>query len=116
MVWRPQDWVTQNVQVPDRLLLKPNLAWPLAGWGASLTRCAHSPSADYLRVKVVGSTTTTLLQELGAADDDDAVWASFSGSLTSYAGQTVYLLIEAADTSGTSLVEAAVDDVLVVAQ
>ncbi|HOY59578.1 MAG TPA: hypothetical protein PK640_15765, partial [Verrucomicrobiota bacterium] len=61
-------------------------------------------------------TTTTLLQELGATNDDDAAWASFSGSLNAYAGQTVYLLIEAADASGASLVEAAIDDVVIVAQ
>ena len=99
----------------------PNITLP-AGKTLTLTfkyYLAHlnnSSSADYLRVKVVGSTTTTVLQELGAANDDDAAWASFSGSLTSYAGQTVYLLIEAADASGASLVEAAVDDVLIVAQ
>jgi len=76
----------------------------------------NSSSSDYLRVKVVGSTTTTLLQELGANNDDDAVWASFSGSLDSFAGQTVYLLIEAADAGTASLVEAAIDDVKVLAQ
>ena len=57
----------------------------------------------------------TLLEELGAAAADDAVWASLSTSLNSFAGQTVYLLIEAADASGASLVEAAVDDVKIVA-
>jgi len=75
----------------------------------------NSSSADYLRVKVVGSTTSTVLQELGATNDDDAAWASFSGSISSFAGQTVYLLIEAADASGASLVEAAVDDVSITA-
>ena len=75
----------------------------------------NSSSADYLRIKIVGTTTATLLQELGAANDDDAVWASLNTSLNSFAGQTVYLLIEAADASGASLVEAAVDDVKIVA-
>jgi carboxypeptidase T len=99
----------------------PNIALP-SGKTLTLTfkyYLAHlnnSSSADYFRVKVVGSTTTTVLQELGAANDDDAAWASFSGSLNSFAGQTVYLLIEAADASGASLVEAAVDDVAIVAQ
>jgi hypothetical protein len=76
----------------------------------------NSSSADYLRVKVVGNTTVTALQELGATNDDDAAWATLSYNISSLAGQSVYLLIEAADASGSSLVEAAVDDVSVVAQ
>ncbi len=75
----------------------------------------NSSSDDYLRVKVVGATTGTLLEELGAANDDDAVWESFSVDLSAYAGQTVYLLIEAADAAGGSIVEAAIDDVMIVA-
>ncbi len=99
----------------------PNITLP-AGKNLTLTfsyymaHLSNSSSADYLRVKVVGATTTTVLQELGATNDDDAAWAAFSGSLNAYAGQTVYLLIEAADASGASLVEAAVDDVKIVAQ
>ena len=81
-----------------------------------LAHGSNSSSADYLRVKVVGSTTSTVLQELGAANNDNAAWASFSGRISSFAGQTVYLLIEAADASGASLVEAAIDDVKIVAQ
>ena len=81
-----------------------------------LSHLNNSSSADYLRIKVVGATTTTMLQELGAANDDDATWATLSYNLSSYAGQTVYILIEAADASTASLVEAAVDDVLIMAQ
>jgi len=78
-----------------------------------LAHYSNSGSDDFLRVKVVGSTTQTVFQELGAADNDNAVWDYFSTSLNSFAGQTVYLLIEAADAGSGSLVEAAVDDVLV---
>jgi len=74
----------------------------------------NSSSSDYLRVKIVGSTTVTILQEYGASNDDDAVWATFTGSLNSFRGQSVYILIEAADLSGESLVEAAIDDVLII--
>jgi hypothetical protein len=38
---------------------------------------------------------------------------TLSTSLNTFAGQTVYLLIEAADGSSGSLVEAAIDDVLI---
>jgi len=76
-----------------------------------LAHLNNSSSADFLRVKVVGSTTTTVFEELGAANDDDAVWAATSVNISSFAGQTVRILIEAADASGASLVEAAIDDV-----
>ena len=99
----------------------PNIALP-AGKTLTLTLkyyLAHlnnSSTSDYLRIKIVGSTTTTILQELGAKNDDDAAWATLTYNLSAYAGQTVYILIEAADASGASLVEAAVDDVLITAQ
>jgi hypothetical protein len=94
----------------------PNIALPTSGnitlsFSYYMAHLNNSSSADFLRVQVVGSTTSTVLQELGAANDDDAAWATFSGSLNSFAGQTVYILISAADASGASLVEAAVDDV-----
>ena len=81
-----------------------------------LAHYTNSSTSDYLRVKIVGSTTSTILQELGANNDDDASWAVFTGSLNSFAGQTVYILIEAADASWDSLVEAAIDDVLIIAE
>jgi hypothetical protein len=70
----------------------------------------NSSSADYLRVRVVGA-ATPLFEELGAANDDDAAWATATINLSAYAGQTIQLQIEAADASGASLVEAAIDDV-----
>jgi carboxypeptidase T len=81
-----------------------------------LAHATNSSSADFLRVSIVGATTTTVFQELGAATDDDAAWATGTVNLNSYAGQTVRILIEAADASGASLVEAAVDDVRVTQQ
>ncbi len=76
----------------------------------------NSSTADYLRVKVIGNTTSTVFQELGANNDDDAVWATASVNLDSFAGQTIYLLIEVADVSTASLVEAAVDDIVIIAE
>jgi hypothetical protein len=81
-----------------------------------LAHTSNSSSSDYLRLKVVGATTTTMLQELGANNNDNGSWATLTYTLTSYAGQTVYLLFEAADASSDSLVEAAVDDVVITAQ
>jgi aminopeptidase S len=76
----------------------------------------NSSSADYLRVFVVGTSQAMVFQELGAANDDDAVWALATIDVSAFAGQTVRILIEAADAAGASLVEAAIDDVKIVRQ
>lgn len=76
----------------------------------------NSSSADFLRVFVVGSTTSQVFQELNAANDDDGVWASTTASLNAFAGQTVRIRIEAADASTASLVEAGIDDVRITQQ
>jgi hypothetical protein len=78
---------------------------------------AHGPNSstdDYLRVKVVGTSTATAFEEPGAAEDDDAAWALATVSLDAFAGQTVTLLVEAADAGPASLVEAAIDDLKII--
>jgi hypothetical protein len=75
---------------------------------------AHGSNAtadDYLQVRVVGVTTATVLNVRGAATDRDAVWTAATLNLDAFAGQTVKIVIEAADAGTASLVEAAVDDV-----
>ena len=52
-----------------------------------------------------------MFNRAGAATDVDAVWSVGTANLTPYAGQSVRILIAAADASTASLVEAAVDDV-----
>jgi hypothetical protein len=81
-----------------------------------LAHGTNSSSADYLRVRIVGTTTTTVFEELGAANDDDAAWATATVNLNGYAGQSIRILVEAADASGASLVEAAIDDVRITQQ
>lgn len=72
----------------------------------------NSSAADFFRVRImVGASVTTVFEELGAANDDDAIWATGTVNLSQFAGQTIRILIEAADASGASLVEAGVDDV-----
>jgi hypothetical protein len=78
---------------------------------------SNASSADYLRVIVVTETgRTTVFEEAGDTADDDAAWASASVSLTAFAGQTIRILVEAADAGGPSLVEAGVDEVRVIRQ
>ena len=77
-----------------------------------LAHGSNASSADFLRVSIVHSGgTTVVFSRTGAAVDLDAVWSAASANLTPYAGQSIRIVIEAADASGASLVEAAVDDV-----
>ena len=81
-----------------------------------LAHGSNATSADFLRVSVVGSTTSVVFQRLGSATDVDGVWATASANLNSFAGQTVRLLIQAADAGTASLVEAGIDDVRITQQ
>jgi hypothetical protein len=108
------DGGTTSIQSPPITL--PSSGTLTLSFAYYLAHGTNSSSADFLRVFVVGSTTTQVFQELGAANDDDAVWATTSVSISSFAGQTVRIRIDAADASTASLVEAAVDDVGITAQ
>lgn len=76
-----------------------------------LSHYTNSSSADYLRVTMIGEKSEVIFTELGAVDNDDAKWEFFSADISSFAGQNVHILIEAADASTGSLVESAIDDV-----
>jgi aminopeptidase S len=79
-----------------------------------LSHLNNSSSGDYVRVRIIsGTTTTTLFTQAGAASDRAASWATANVNLSSYAGQSVRLQVEAADTGTASLVEAAVDNVTI---
>src|SRR6266545_1573089 len=77
-----------------------------------LAHLNNSSTADFFRVSIVdGASVTTVFQELGAATQDNAAWATATVNLSQFAGRTIRILIQAADASGASLVEAGVDDV-----
>jgi extracellular elastinolytic metalloproteinase len=100
----------------------PSITLPTTGtltlsFSSYLAHGSNATSADFLRVSIVsGSTTTVVFQKLGQAANANAAWAASSVSLNAFAGQTVTILIEAADTGTGSLVEAGVDDVRVTRQ
>ncbi|WP_433389240.1 M14 family zinc carboxypeptidase [Micromonospora sp. KLBMP9576] len=95
------------VTLPSSGTLTLSLAWYLA-------HGSNASSADYLRVSVVHSGgTTALFTQSGAASNRNGAWAVSNANLTPYAGQSVRILVEAADASGASLVEAAVDNVTI---
>ncbi len=76
---------------------------------------SNSNASDFLTISVVGTSTSVVLDERGAASVRAAQWAPFNVDISSFAGQTIHLLIEAADAGGGSLVEAGIDDVIITA-
>ncbi|WP_117214760.1 PQQ-dependent sugar dehydrogenase [Allorhizocola rhizosphaerae] len=73
-----------------------------------LAHLNNASNADYLRVRVNG---TLVFERLGAASNVSAAWQTANINLTSFGGQTVTILVEAADAATGSVLEAAVDDV-----
>ena len=108
----------QDVDGGITSITSPPIALP-AGSNPSLSfsfymaHASNSSSADFLRVRIVGSTSSTVFTETGAANNDDGVWESRTLNLNAFGGQTVRIVIEAADAAAASLVEAAVDNVVV---
>ena len=99
----------------------PTFAVPTAGTTSVsfdwfLAHYSNSNSSDFLRISIVGSQTgtQTLLNETGANNIRVVNWDTFNGVIgTNFAGQSVHLLIEAADAGTGSLVEAGFDDLIV---
>ncbi|MFK8017293.1 MAG: PA14 domain-containing protein, partial [Gammaproteobacteria bacterium] len=75
----------------------------------------NSDTDDFLRVSVVGDSSQVVLDERGSADFDSAAWESVTAELSAFAGQTIYLLVEAADAGTPSLIEAGIDNVTIIA-
>lgn len=109
------DGGTTSIRSP--LITLPSSGTLTLSFSFYLAYGSNSSSADFLRVSIVsGSTTTQVFQRLGAATNNNGAWASTNVSLNAFAGQSVRILIQAADASTASLVEAGVDDVRVTSQ
>jgi Subtilase family len=80
-----------------------------------LAHLNNATSADFFRVRVVGTTTTTVLNQLGSATTRAGAWGSASANISGHAGQSVRILIDTADAATASLIEAGVDDVRITA-
>jgi hypothetical protein len=65
---------------------------------------------------VTSTGTTQVFQQLGAAVNRPGNFATATVSLNAFAGQSVRILIQAADAATGSLIEAAVDDVRITRQ
>ncbi|MFF5207472.1 M14 family zinc carboxypeptidase [Streptosporangium sp. NPDC000396] len=108
------DGGTTSIQSPAVTL--PSGGTLRLGFSWYLAHGSNASSADFLRVRVVGSTSSQVFQQLGAATNRNGAWATASVDISAFAGQTVRILIEAADASGASLVEAGIDDVKITQQ
>ncbi|NED57463.1 zinc carboxypeptidase, partial [Micromonospora aurantiaca] len=76
-----------------------------------LAHLNNSSSDDYLRVRVVGPNgSTTVLNQAGAAANRAGAWQTQTADVSGYAGQSVRIVVEAADAGSGSLVEAGLDD------
>lgn len=105
------DGGTTTIQSPAITLPSGTLSLSFSWYLAHLN---NASSADYFRVRVTsGTTATTVFNQAGSAANRAASWQKATVNLSAYAGQTVRLQIEAADASTASLVEAAVDDVVI---
>jgi hypothetical protein len=99
-------------------ILSPVIAIPAEGTATlSLSyyfaHLDNATAADFFRVSVVGATTAIVIEEVGNSANRDAAFIRRSVDITAFTGQLVRILIEAADLAGGSLVEAAVDDVVI---
>jgi extracellular elastinolytic metalloproteinase len=99
----------------------PAIALPSSGtltlsFNYYLAHGANATSADFFRVTVQGTSSTVVFQRVGTAANRNGAWTAASADLSAFAGQTVRLLVEAADADTASLVEAGVDDVRITRQ
>jgi hypothetical protein len=78
-----------------------------------LAHLNNASNVDYFRVKIVGATTTTVFESLAAPSTRAGVWTNASANISAFAGQSVRILIECADTGSASLIECGVDDVVI---
>ena len=83
-------------------------------WQWYLAHGSNSSSADFLRVRLrntANGALTTLRTLTGAAVNRNGAWAPVTATYTPAVGQSAQVVVEAADASTASLVEAGVDDV-----
>jgi len=106
---------TTSIQSPPINL--PATGTLTLGFSYYFAHLNNSSSADFFRVSIVGAGgTTQVFQELGSAANDAAAYSTQSVNISSFAGQSIRILIQAADAATGSLVEAAVDNVTVTQQ
>ena len=105
--------VTSILSLPITLPAGGTVTLSFASYLAHLN---NATSADFLRVTVVGNTSLVALDRLGASVNRAGAWTTTTADITAFAGQTIRILVEAADNGAGSLIEAGVDDVTITRQ
>ena len=77
---------------------------------------ATATAEDFLRVRVIGTTTTTLLRVVAGTDPGTPSWQTLVADISAFAGQTVRITIDATDAATNDNIEAAIDDVQITQQ
>jgi glucose/arabinose dehydrogenase len=98
------------------LALPPDRAITLT-FGLYFAHNAQATSEDFFRVRVVGENgvAQTVWARGGTASNVPGQWFTRTANLDAWAGQTVYIRIEAVDAASGGLIEAGVDNVAITA-
>ena len=96
-----------SVRSPDITL--PNGGTITLSFDYFFAHLANANNDDFFRVTLEGNSNSILLEERADGTVRGGTWTPWSADLSGFAGQTVTLLIEAADAGSASLVEAGVD-------
>jgi Zn-dependent metalloprotease len=97
-----------SITLPSTGTLTLTFSWYLA-------HLNNATSDDFFRVSVVTANgTTVVFNQAGAATTRAGAFATATVNLSSFAGQTIRLRVQAADNATGSLIEAGVDDVKIV--
>ena len=98
------------ITLPSTGTLSLSLSWYLA-------HGSNSSNTDFFRVSIVHSGgTTQVFNQVGAPTNRNGAWATGTFNISAFAGQSIRVLISAADAGTASLVEAGVDDVRITQQ
>lgn len=81
------------------------------GWFWFFSHAANAEPADFFRVKILADgKESTLFELIGGASECTPRWAEFSTLLNEFAGKTIRILVETADSGEPSTIESGLDE------
>jgi Zn-dependent metalloprotease len=114
---------TADVDGGTTSIQSPAIAIPAGGtvtlsFSSYLAHLNNAANVDFFRVEIINAAgaATNVFQQLGAAANRPAAYATQTANISAFAGQTIRIRISAADAGTGSLIEAAVDNVQITRQ